>query len=189
MARGRRQGAPAVEPRQDLLAGRGLHEGRPDRVLLQRRAPDAAASGRAAAHHEADARRHRRAVLLREVGTVARARLDRPMQGAVRRRQDRRDRLHDDRGRRRSAVHREPRLHRVPPAALAMRGRRTPRLLLLRSGPVPAVHVRGRAHRGAAHQGPARSARPDRVPEDVRRHGPADLRADRAREIHLRPGA
>ena len=111
------------------------------------------------------------------------------MQGAVRRRQDRRDRLHDDRGRRRIALHREPRLHRVPPAPLAMRGRRAPRLLLLRPRPVPAVHVRGRAHRGAAHRGPARSARPERVPEDVGRDGPADLRADRTRAIHARPGA
>ena len=38
--------------------------------------------------------------------------------------------------------------------------------------------------RGAAHQGVARSARPDRVPEDVGRHGTADLRPDRARAIH-----
>ena len=184
VARGRRQGAPAVEPRQDLLAGRGLHEGRPDRLLLQRGAPDAAAPRRTAAHDEADARRHRRAVLLREVGALARPGLDRPVQGPVRRRQDRRDRLHDDRGRRRTAVHREPRLHRVPSAPLAMRGRRASRLLLLRPRPVPAVHVRGRADRGAAHQGVARSARPDRVPQDVGRHGAADLRADRARALH-----
>ena len=189
VARGRRQGAPVVEPRQDLLAGRGLHEGRPDRLLLQRGAPDAAAPGRTAAHDEADARRHRRAVLLREVGALTRPGLDRPVQGAVRRREDRRHRLHDDRGRRRTAVHREPRLHRVPSAALALRGRRASRLPLLRPGPVPAVHVRGRADGGTAHQGAARSARPGRVPQDVRGDGVADLRADRARALHLRPGA
>ena len=184
-----RQGAPAVEPRQDLLAGRGLHEGRPDRLLLQRGAPDAAAPRGTAAHHEADARRHRRAVLLREVGAVACPGLDRPVQGPVRRRQDRRDRLHDDRGRRRTALHREPRLHRVPPAPRAMRGRRASRLLLLRPGPVPAVHVRGRADRRPAHQGAARSAGADRVPQDVGRHGAADLRPDRTRAVHARSGA
>ena len=111
------------------------------------------------------------------------------MQGVVRRRQDRRDRLHDDRGRRRIALHREPRVHRVPPAPRAMRGHRAPRLLLLRPRPVPAVHVRRRAHRGAAHRGVARSTRPERVPEDVGRHGSADLRPDRTRAIHARSGA
>ena len=111
------------------------------------------------------------------------------MQGAVRRRQDRRDRLHDDRGRGRSALHREPRLHRVPSAALALRGRRAPGLLLLRPRPVPAVHVRGRADRRAAHQDPARPAGSARLPQDVRRDRSADLRADRAWPIHLRSGA
>ena len=80
-------------------------------------------------------------------------------------------------------------LHRVPSAALALRGRRAPGLLLLRPRPVPAVHVRGRADRRAAHQGPARSAGPAGLPQDVGRHGPADLRADRTRPVHLRSGA
>ena len=37
VVRGGRPRAPPVQPRQDLLARRGLHEGRPDRLLLQRR--------------------------------------------------------------------------------------------------------------------------------------------------------
>ena len=64
-----------------------------------------------------------------------------------------------------------------------------PDYLLLRPRPVPAVHVRGRADRRTAHQDPARPAGSARLPQDVRRHRPADLRADRARPVHLRPGA
>ena len=64
-----------------------------------------------------------------------------------------------------------------------------PGLPVLRPRPVPAVHVRGRAHRGEAHQGAARPARPAIVPEDVRRDRPADLRPGRARPLHVRPGA
>ena len=119
-------------------------------------------------------------LLLREVRALARPRLDRPMPRAERRQPQGRHRLHDDRRRRGPALHREPGLHRVPPAALAVRRRRAPRLPVLRPRPVPAVHLRGRAHGGAPHQGPAGSAGPDRVPEDLRRHRDADLHAARA---------
>src|SRR5439155_68199 len=64
--------APPLQPRQGLLAGRGVHEGRPGRLLLQRLEPPAAAPGAAAAHDEADARRDRRRRLLREVGAGGR---------------------------------------------------------------------------------------------------------------------
>ncbi len=41
---------------------------------------------------------------------------------------------------------------------------------------------------GAAHQGAARSAGADGLPEDLGRHGAADLHADRARRLLLRAG-
>ena len=125
VVRDRRSRAAAVEPQEGLLARRGLHEGRPARLLLQRRLAARAPPRRAPAHDEADARRHRRPVLLREVGALAHARLARAVRGAERGRQGRRDRLPHDRRHGRAALRREPRLHRVPPAALALRRRRS----------------------------------------------------------------
>ena len=47
--------------------------------------------------------------------------------------------------------------------------------------PFPPVHLRGRARGRPPHRGGPGSARPDRVPEDERRHRHADLRPDRGR--------
>ena len=58
---------------------------------------------------------------------------------------------------------------RDAPAALAVRRHGAPRLPVLRSRPVPALHLRGRARRRAPREGGARPARPDRLPEDERR--------------------
>ncbi len=151
-------------------------------------ATDRAAPRGAPAHDEADARRHRRRVLLREVRALARARLDRPLPGAERRQPQGRHRLHDDLRRSRPSLHREPGVHRVPSAALAVRGRGPSRLPVLRPRPVPALHVRGRADGGPPHQGAAGPAGPHRIPEDLGRHGAADLPAARARRLHLRAG-
>ena len=48
VGRGRRTRAPPLQPQQGLLARGGLHEGRPPRVLLERRRPDRPASRTAA---------------------------------------------------------------------------------------------------------------------------------------------
>ena len=50
-----------LEPEQGVLAGGGVHEGRPDRLLLQHRRHDPAVPARPAAHDEAHAERRRRA--------------------------------------------------------------------------------------------------------------------------------
>src|SRR3990172_10719571 len=65
--------APPVEPGQGVLARGGLHEGRPARLLPQRRPADPATPVRPPAHDEADARRHRRPALLREDRALAHA--------------------------------------------------------------------------------------------------------------------
>ena len=187
--RGGRPRAPSLEPRQAVLARRGLHEGRPRELLRERRRADRAAPRVAPAHDEADARRRRRRVLLREDRALAHARLDRAVPRAVGGRQEGRDRLPDGERRGGAALRGEPRLHRDAPAALPLRRRRASRLPVLRPRPVPAVHVRGRADRRATHQDPVGPARPDRLPEDERGHGPADLPAGRARRLHLRAGA
>src|SRR5918997_1170127 len=62
----RRARAPPLEPRQGLLAGRGLYEGRPAHVLLQRLADHAAPSRRAPVDSQEDAQRDQQPVLLRE---------------------------------------------------------------------------------------------------------------------------
>ena len=61
-----------------------------------------------------------------------------------------------------------------------------PGLPVLRSRSVRALHLRGRARRRPAHQGPARPAGPAVVPEDERRDRAADLRAGAARRLHPR---
>src|SRR5512141_2597695 len=76
---GRRSRTAPLEPEQGVLARRGLHEGRPRRLLLQRRRAHPAASARAAPHDEADARRPGRRVLLREDRALAYAGLDRAL--------------------------------------------------------------------------------------------------------------
>ncbi len=187
--RGGRPRAAPLEPRQAVLARRGLHEGRPRELLRERRRADRAAPRLPPAHDEADARRRRRRVLLREDRALAHARLDRAVPRDVGGRQEGRDRLPDGERRGGAALRGEPRLHRDAPAPLALRRRRASRLPVLRPRPVPPVHVRGRADRRASHQDPAGPARPDRLPEDERGHRPADLPAGRARRLHLRPGA
>ncbi len=183
---GRRARAPALEPRQGVLARRGLHEGRPPRLLLQRRRADPAAPARPAAHDEADAGRHGRRLLLREDGPVAHAGLGRALPRRERRREDRRDRLPDGAGPVDAPVRREPRLHRDAPAALPVRVRRAARLPVLRPGP-DGRELRGRARGLAPREGGARRPRPGRVPEDERRDRRPDLRAGAARLL-VRPG-
>ena len=84
----------------------------------------AAPPGRTTTDDEAHARRHRRAVLLRQVGPVAHARLARAMRRADRGREDGRDRLPHDRRQGGAALRGQPRVYRVPSAAFALRGRR-----------------------------------------------------------------
>ena len=184
---GRGARAPSVEPRQGLLARGGLHEGRPPRLLLQRRRADPAVPARAPAHDEADARRDRGTVLLREDGAVAHAGVDRPLPRPVRRQQGRRDRLPDGERPVHAPVRREPRLHRDAPAPLAVRDDRHARLLLLRPRP-DGRELRGRPDRLAPRPGRARGARAHGVPEDLGRDRDPDLRAGRTRLV-LRPGA
>ena len=172
----RRPRAPPVEPRQGVLARRGLHQGRPARLLLQRRRADPAPPARAPAHDEAHARRDLGAVLLREDGAVPHARLDRPLSGPQRREQGRRHRVPDGERPRHAAVRRQPRLHRDAPAALAVLDDRDARLPLLRPRP-HGCELRGRPHRRAPRPSGARGAGADGLPEDVRRDRRADLRA------------
>ena len=129
----------------------------------------AAAPGRAATHDEAHARRHRRSFLLREVGPVAHARLA----WAMRRCRPRNRR----RARSTTPPSPTPRVCSTSPTWGVSSSTRciprcsdvaAPRLPVLRSGSVPAVHLRGRADRGTAHQGAHGSARPAVVPQDER---------------------
>ena len=184
---GRRPRAAPVEPRQGLLASRGLHQGRSRRLLLQRRRADPAVPAGAPAHDETDARRDRGTVLLREDGPVAHAGVDRALSRPERRQQGRRDRLPDGERPLHAPVRREPRLHRDAPAALAVRDDRHARLPVLRPRP-DGCELRGRPDRRAPRPGGARGARAHRVPEDVGRHRHPGLRAGRARLV-LRPGA
>ncbi len=183
----RRPRAPPVEPRQGVLARRGLHQRRPARLLLQRRRADPAPPARASAHDEAHAGRHLGAVLLREDGAVPHTRLDPPLSGPQRREQGRRHRVPDGERPRHAAVRRQPRLHRDAPAALALLHDRDARLPLLRPRP-HGCELRGCPHRRASRPSGARSAGADGLPEDVRRDRRADLRARRTRLV-LRPGA
>ena len=75
-ASGRRSHAEALESRQGLLAGRGDHEGRPDRVLPRRRAGARPASPRPAVHDAPVSGRRVREGVLPEGRAVAHAGLD-----------------------------------------------------------------------------------------------------------------
>ena len=110
------------------------------------------------------------------------------MHGPVGGREDRADRLPHGRRPPHAPVRGEPRGDRDASAPLTVRGCPAPGLPVLRSGPVPAVHVRRRAQRGPAHRGTAGAARHDGVPEDERRDRPADLRPARAGRVHVHGG-
>src|SRR6476469_7589791 len=110
--------APPVEPDQDLLARGGLHQGRPPRVLLQRRAPAAPPPRAPSADDEAHAQRRRWRLLLREDGPVAHAGVDPPVHRALGGRERGPDRLPHGRRPLDAAVRGEPRCDRDAPAAL-----------------------------------------------------------------------
>ena len=73
-AAARERGRPVLQPRQGLLARRGLHQGRPHRLLPRDRAVAAALPARPAGRAHPLPRRHRRQVVLPE----GRARRSRP---------------------------------------------------------------------------------------------------------------
>ena len=75
----RREGGPADQPPQDLLAGARPHQGRPAAVLRRRRRRAAAAPARSRDGDEALPARRRRRVLLHEARADAAARLDRDL--------------------------------------------------------------------------------------------------------------
>src|SRR5918997_2706928 len=108
--------APSLEPRQGLLARRGLYEGRPPHVLLQRLADHAAPSPRAPVDSQEDAQRDQQPLLLRKERADPYSVVDADYPRALRGQGDplpigRRCDAH--------ALGSQSRLYRVPPAARA----------------------------------------------------------------------
>ncbi len=180
--RGRAAGG-LQQPGQGLLARRGLHQGRPGRVLPRRGAGAAAAAARPAGGADTLPRRHRGQELLPE----GRPRL-RPRLGAHRAHVERarppRDRLLRGGRARDPALPGQPGHH--PAARLVEPGGEPGPARLVHPRPRPQGRpLRARAAAGAGAQGPVRRDRPALVLQDQRLDRPARAGAAGA-PVHLR---
>ncbi len=179
--------APALEPRQAVLARGGDLEGRPAGVLPGRRPRARTASEGPPVHDEAVSGRLAGEALLPEGRTGAHAGLDpqSPLRGLDADGRDADDRLRARRRRARAALDGEHGLHRHERVDVAGRPPGAPRLGHLRSRPVGGSRLRRGRRDGAAREGGARPARPAELPEDERLARHARARADRP-PAHLR---
>ena len=169
--------AAAVEPRQAVLARRGNHQGRSDRVLPGGVRRDPAAPSWSTVHDAPVSRRRVRQGVLPEGRAEAHAGLDQDVRGHRLSRQD--GALSDRRRRARAALDGEHGLHRHERLVLARRPAGPARLRPLR----PRSDARGAVvadDRGRSRPaGAARRARPALVSEDLRRQGLSRARAAR----------
>ncbi len=174
------------QPRQGVLAGRGLQQGRPHRILPGHLALASPLPARPAGGADALSRRHRRQELLPERRAGVRAVVD-PDGALLQRGNEARHRLLRLRRRGHAALRDQPRHHSLAPLGIADDRAAAPRLVHRRSRSQDGA-VRRRDHARQRRARAVRGDRPAQLLQDQRAEGAARAgaarRAAHARAVH-----